>query len=96
MCAAWIWSPSILVAHICCVCCAPQDDIVFAGVAPAEFAEAVTGKTLVAVRRKGKQLWMEFDSAPHATFHFGMSGAFTVKDQAPPSYKRFVSMMAHG
>ncbi|MEM7681043.1 MAG: DNA-formamidopyrimidine glycosylase family protein [Planctomycetota bacterium] len=55
---------------------AAEDDIVFDGVAPERFAQVLEGRTVQALRRKGKQLWMELDRAPHPLFHFGMTGDF--------------------
>ncbi|MEE9393592.1 MAG: DNA-formamidopyrimidine glycosylase family protein [Planctomycetota bacterium] len=53
-----------------------EDEIVFQGVAPSDFAAALKGKTVLAVKRRGKQIWFELDRAPHPLFHFGMTGAF--------------------
>ena len=55
-----------------------DDDIVFAGVTPARVRRALKGAGVVAVKRRGKQLWFELDRAPHPLFHFGMTGAFLV------------------
>jgi formamidopyrimidine-DNA glycosylase len=57
------------------------DDIVFDGVSPRRMRNALRGKTVLAVHRRGKQLWFELDHPPHPLFHFGMSGGFYV----PPS-----------
>ncbi len=53
-----------------------EDDIVFEGVDPAAFRRALKNKHVLAVHRRGKQLWFELDRAPHPLFHFGMTGAF--------------------
>ncbi len=53
-----------------------KDEIVFAGVSPRKFANAIRGKRVIEVRRRGKQLWFEMESPPHPLFHFGMTGAF--------------------
>jgi formamidopyrimidine-DNA glycosylase len=42
----------------------------------------LTGRTVVEVRRWGKQLWFEMDRPPHPLFHFGMTGAFRVPQVA--------------
>lgn len=57
------------------------DAIVFddAEATDASVSAALTGKTLVAVRRKGKQLWLELSSPPHLLAHFGMTGTFVVE-----------------
>lgn len=73
---------------MCRVRVAVQDDIVFCNADAGEFQAALTGRKLVAVHRRGKNLWMQFDKPPHATFHFGMSGAFAVKGEKGTSYER--------
>jgi formamidopyrimidine-DNA glycosylase len=55
-----------------------QDALVFAGTSPAAFAKAVAGRRVLAVRRKGKHLWMELDRRPWPLFHFGMTGSFVL------------------
>lgn len=55
---------------------AAEDTIVYAGVTPRAFAAALRGRSIYAVRRHGKQLWMELDRMPSPLFHFGMSGSF--------------------
>ncbi len=52
------------------------DRIVYDGVAPRAFAAALTGRTVLAARRKGKHLWLELDRRPWPAFHFGMGGDF--------------------
>ena len=52
-----------------------DDIVVCEGVAEAELVEALSGRTLKAVRRKGKQLWFELGGAGRdALWHFGMTG----------------------
>lgn len=53
-----------------------DDDIVFSGVKPRAVARALKGRRVVAVRRRGKQLWWELDRRPWPVFHFGMTGQF--------------------
>ena len=72
--------------HIARVWCA-DDPIVFQGVAPAAVARALTGRRVLAVRRRGKQLWFELDAAPHPLFHFGMTGACHVPGARGLRYK---------
>lgn len=60
-----------------------DDAIVFDGVRPQEVAEALTGRTVNAVCRRGKQLWFELDEGPHPLFHFGMTGAFRARGVEP-------------
>jgi len=67
-----------------------DDIVVCEGVAEAELVEALSGRTLTAVRRKGKQLWFELGGAgKDALFHFGMTGAFVVKGVTPLKYQEF-------
>ena len=60
-----------------------DDHIVFSGVTPQHVKKALKGRRVEAVRRRGKQLWMELDRAPHPLFHFGMTGAFRTPDDVP-------------
>jgi len=53
-----------------------DDPIVFAGVAPEACRRRLRYKQVIAVHRRGKQLWFELDEPPHPLFHFGMTGAF--------------------
>jgi len=53
-----------------------EDPIVFEEVTPGAFQHRLTHKQVIAVHRRGKQLWFELDQPPHPLFHFGMTGAF--------------------
>ena len=53
-----------------------KDEIVFQGKGVAAIRRALQNKEVIAVCRRGKQLWFELDRPPHPLFHFGMSGAF--------------------
>ncbi|MDH3604829.1 MAG: hypothetical protein OEU26_34930 [Candidatus Tectomicrobia bacterium] len=53
-----------------------DDPIVFEGVTPGTFQRRLQHKQVIAVHRRGKQLWFELDEPPHPLFHFGMTGAF--------------------
>ena len=72
-----------------------MDSLVDAGQLPssvelaAAVQKALAGKTVVAVHRKGKQLWLQLSSPPHLLAHFGMTGAFVVKGIEAASYKEF-------
>jgi len=69
--------------RIAAVATAP-DPIVYHGVSPSRFAAALRGRRVLAVRRKGKHLWMELDRRPWPLFHFGMTGSFEIyRDGAP-------------
>jgi formamidopyrimidine-DNA glycosylase len=67
-----------------------DDRIVFAGVAPRTVARALTGRVVVASRRRGKQLWWELDQRPWPLFHFGMTGQFLTPVADP------LRLRAHG
>ena len=75
--------------RIVAVACA-KDPLVFEGVPPARFVRALTGRRVLAVRRRGKHLWMELDRRPWPTFHFGMAGGFH------STVRRGVRLVSHG
>jgi formamidopyrimidine-DNA glycosylase len=60
-----------------------KDDIVYDGVTPTKMTRALKGRTVVAVHRRGKHLWFELDRRPWPCFHFGMTGQFRAKGDAP-------------
>ena len=60
-----------------------DDDIVFAGVTPRTVSRRLKGRKVVAVRRRGKQLWWELDERPWPLFHLGMTGQFLTPDDGP-------------
>ncbi|XP_050919198.1 formamidopyrimidine-DNA glycosylase-like [Lathyrus oleraceus] len=47
-----------------------------------------SAKTIVAARRKGKNMWLQLDSPPFPSFQFGMAGAIYIKGVAVIKYKR--------
>ncbi len=55
-----------------------DDRIVYSGVTPRTLAAALRGRRVVALRRKGKYLWMELDRRPWPCLQFGMGGHFVV------------------
>ena len=67
------------------------DDIVCddTGATASSLALAMEGRTLIDVRRRGKQLWLVFSSPPHLLAHFGMTGSFVVRGVAALKYKEF-------
>lgn len=69
----------------------PFDQIVFndKDVTADTVTSALVGKSLMAVHRKGKQLWFELSSPPHLLAHFGMTGSFVVQGVAPLEYQEF-------
>lgn len=67
---------------IAAVRCA-EDTIVFAGVAPKAVARHLKGRTVVASKRRGKQMWWELDQRPWPLFHFAMTGQFVTPEDGP-------------
>ncbi|XP_020579417.1 formamidopyrimidine-DNA glycosylase isoform X3 [Phalaenopsis equestris] len=65
-----------------------DDSKVIEGISPSELESALTGKTIVAALRKGKNLWLRLDSPPFPSFQFGMTGAVYIKGVAVTKYKR--------
>ncbi|KAK9066065.1 hypothetical protein SSX86_015467 [Deinandra increscens subsp. villosa] len=65
-----------------------DDSKVIDGVSRSEFEASVTGKTIVAAHRKGKNMWIQLDSPPFPSFQFGMAGAIYIKGVAVTKYKR--------
>ena len=53
------------------------------------FIKSLKGKTLVAVHRKGKQMWIELDSDTAVLFHLGMTGSIVVEGEPRASYQSF-------
>lgn len=51
-----------------------DDEIVFEAVTPATMEKALRRRKIMALRRRGKHLWMELDRRPWPVFHFGMTG----------------------
>jgi len=51
---------------------------------PADFAAALSGRTLVAARRRGKYLWLPLDSGDALMAHLGMSGQLLVQPLDAP------------
>lgn len=54
-----------------------DDPVVLAGLSPRGLREALRGRRVQAVRRRGKHLWLELDRRPWPSFHFGMTGWFS-------------------
>jgi formamidopyrimidine-DNA glycosylase len=50
-----------------------------------DFAAALTGRTVVDVRRRGKYLWFALDSDDAVVGHLGMSGQMLLLDEAEPA-----------
>ena len=72
------------------------DEKIFTGTTEKDFRRALVGKTLVASKRRGKHAWWELsgskvrsdDASP--LFHFGMTGAMSIKGKGAMKYKAFV------
>ncbi|CAK8535645.1 unnamed protein product [Lathyrus sativus] len=69
-------------------CIVADDSKVIDGVSHTDFEASVIGKTIVAARRKGKNMWLQLDSPPFPSFQFGMAGAIYIKGVAVTKYKR--------
>ncbi|KAI3407440.1 FPG_CAT domain-containing protein [Psidium guajava] len=65
-----------------------DDPKVIEGVSPSDFRSSLEGKTIVAAKRKGKNMWLQLDSPPFPSFQFGMTGAIYIKGVAVTKYKR--------
>ncbi len=60
-----------------------------AGSAEGLFRDLLLGAKLTSVERKGKQLWFQLEGREFVLFHFGMTGAFVVKDVTAHTYRSF-------
>ncbi|KAL8260874.1 hypothetical protein R6Q59_024923 [Mikania micrantha] len=65
-----------------------DDAKVIDGVSRSDFEASITGKTIVGAHRKGKNMWIQLDSPPFPSFHFGLSGELYIKGIAVTKYKR--------
>ena len=73
------------------------DEKIFAGTTAKAFKAALMGRTLGVARRLGKHMWWEMHGGGAKTpeslsplFHFGMTGAMSVKGEGASKYKSFV------
>ena len=73
------------------------DEKIFAGTTAKAFKAAPMGRTLGVARRLGKHMWWEMHGGGAKTpeslsplFHFGMTGAMSVKGEGASKYKSFV------
>jgi len=75
-----------------------DDPIVYEGVTPRRFARALAGRRVLAVKRKGKHLWMVLDAPPFPLFHFGMTGSFELYRRAEerPRFWKVELLMDNG
>ncbi|KAK9795225.1 hypothetical protein WJX73_005822 [Symbiochloris irregularis] len=67
-----------------------KDEKVIEGISNTDLEALLNGKQITAACRKGKHLWLEFDSGPSVMFHFGMTGSMVVKGVAAARYRSFV------
>jgi formamidopyrimidine-DNA glycosylase len=77
------------------------DEKIFSGTTALAFRKALVGKTLVAARRLGKHMWWELgvksgkgkkttpSGGASPLFHFGMTGAMSIKGKGAMKYKSF-------
>ena len=63
-----------------------DDSKVIDGVSPKDFEAALLGKTIVAVHRKGKNMWIQLDSPPFPSFQFGTVWLFLLN----PKFRAFL------
>ncbi|KAL4420824.1 hypothetical protein ABPG75_010480 [Micractinium tetrahymenae] len=66
-----------------------DDEKVINDVSPQQLQEALAGRTLVAAKRRGKQMWWELDEGPALLVHFGMTGGLCIKGIGAAHYKSF-------
>src|SRR5262245_26568603 len=63
-----------LVRHHIADVSAREDPVVFENAGPRRIVQALRGRRVDAVRRKGKHFWLELDRRPWLLMHFGMAG----------------------
>ena len=60
-----------------------DDDIVVDGVTPDAVVAALAGATVAGTGRHGKHLWLVLQDRPTVLLHFGMTGGFRTRGDAP-------------
>ena len=81
----------VLLGHRLAEVEALPDEIVFCGTPPEAIQEALQGRTVTRLGRKGKYWWLELDERPWLIGHLGMTGAvtnLTPGAAAPQGYHR--------
>jgi len=64
---------------------------------PGEIADALTGRRLTGVHRRGKFIWAETDGGgPELGLHLGMAGHISIDDEPHPRWDRFVLRFEDG
>lgn len=66
-----------------------DDIVVVNGGSADEAAKVLVGRKIMACHRHGKQQWWELDGAPHVCWHFGMTGAFSIKGLKGSEFVRY-------
>ncbi|KAL0027583.1 hypothetical protein WJX77_012433 [Trebouxia sp. C0004] len=66
-----------------------DDDKVIEGIEPVKLQAALEDRTVKQAHRKGKHMWIEFDSGPCLMLHFGMTGSLVVKGVKSHQYRSF-------
>ncbi|KAJ1492541.1 DNA glycosylase/AP lyase [Baffinella frigidus] len=66
----------LCVGKVVRTCVTTPDEKVFVGGCSEALAKHMAGTRVIAACRKGKQLWLELERAPHPSFHLGMTGSF--------------------
>lgn len=66
-----------------------DDEKVINDILPQQLQQALAGRTLVAAKRRGKQMWWEMDEGPALLVHFGMTGGLCIKGVGAAHYKSF-------
>lgn len=72
------------------------DDMMMPELLPRRFREAVKGRRILSVERRGKYLWLRLDRAPHLVLHFGMTGEFVYDARVRPKHWRFELCLENG
>lgn len=75
-----------------------DDPVVYDQASPANVQSALIGRTVTAVRRKGKYFWLVLDEPPHPVVHFGMSGRLVISEaaEAPSRYCKLALTVSDG
>ena len=64
-----------------------DDEIVYPRPQSQGFARVLRGRTVLEIKRWGKQLWFVLDKGYHPLFHFGMTGGFHTRNDIPLQLK---------
>jgi formamidopyrimidine-DNA glycosylase len=76
---------------------APPDPIVLEGTSPERLSQALRGRRIEGVQRKGKHFFFALDRRPWPLFHFGMTGWFHVdREDEARRFQRLVMEVEGG